>query len=618
MDPLKAGRRLFSQFRIFQREYRALIGFFCFIELQIFQFFQLFSVDPVGRKGRGKACQRNHEREGVGETVLFDHSMNIFFNRPFAPFCQEKGSDILVIHPDIVDWGFHLEKRLILLFLFFTILNLSSQERSFPPVQESYTPLGISDPLMTLPRQIPFENDPEKIIRFFPPLTVSSDQAVSVRLNRVLSGPAFIVTSQGEIPLSLSSFPGGTVIHLVTEQGRVIQGIRYREKESAQGSPLAINVTDAPPNGLFLSLNRPDTLEYKLPRDMLHGTDVVILKVSSSRDLVLTGIKDAPLAVKARPVSQTLSLNAEQSRSDVWSLSPVSGLDEISFSRTPRPAFPEPLPGNLRDILDAPVESWRNGNFEIYFWNDFPHILVWDCLDYGVQNRFFRRLSYFVEKKGFRGSLLSNRELQGLHGWNAHDYRPEDLAEFFNLAEKLNFPLYREEWVMRDILLSNGILERDPEGILIPEKGAVISIARESSPVLRERFLIHEASHGLYFTSAEYREYIARIWEGLTEEDRGMWRFYLGWYGYDPSDEDLMINEFQAYLVQQRSDEASGYFDVRLKNLIRLYPEQKNLLQSGIDDKSGKFQVWSELIGHWLYEKWGIEPGDFFHLYKEI
>ena len=56
---------------------------------------------------------------------------------------------------------------------------------------------------------------------------------------------------------------------------------------------------------------------------------------------------------------------------------------------------------------------------------------------------FFRRLSYFVEKKGFRGSLMTNSELEGMHGWNAHDYRPEDLALFYTVADKQDFPLYQ-------------------------------------------------------------------------------------------------------------------------------------------------------------------------------
>ena len=299
-------------------------------------------------------------------------------------------------------------------------------------------------------------------------------------------------------------------------------------------------------------------------------------------------------------------------------LPPVCGGFPCLLEAEPVPPFPTPLTEDMVEILTAPREKWRNPDFEVYRWCGFPDILVWDCLDYAVQNRFFRRLSYYVEKKGFRGNLLTNRELEGRHGWNAHDYRAEDLADFFQLAEDLDFPLYREEWLMRDILLENGFIIRDKKGTIQEGEGAIISISRESPDFLRERFLVHEASHGLYFTKPEYREFITSVWQGLPDQDKKLWRFFLGWYGYDPEDEDLMINEFQAYSIQQPADQASEYFNTRLTRLTGLYPEQKDLLAEGTGENSGKFQTWSSLLGDWLLEKWGLESGDFFPLNKEL
>ena len=129
---------------------------------------------------------------------------------------------------------------------------------------------------------------------------------------------------------------------------------------------------------------------------------------------------------------------------------------------------------------------------------------------------------------------------------------------------------------------------------------------------------MHESAHGLYFTSAGYRDFVLSVWQGLEEADRALWRFFLGWYGYDPEDEDLMVNEFQAYLVQQRVEDASEYFNIRMKNLLRLYPAQEPLLNRGIGENSESFRAWSGIISHWLMEKWGLEPGDFFPLYKDL
>ena len=75
---------------------------------------------------------------------------------------------------------------------------------------------------------------------------------------------------------------------------------------------------------------------------------------------------------------------------------------------------------------------------------------------------------------------------------------------------------------------------------------------------------------------------------------------------------------FRLIACSRRAKEAAGYFDLRLKNLIKLYPSQKELLERGCDDKSRQFTLWSDEISRWFKEKWGLEAGDFFPLYKDL
>ena len=510
-----------------------------------------------------------------------------------------------------------MEKRAALIFLLAFTMNLAGQETGFPVSDYPYFPMGIENPSFSALPAAPFEQKTVGSLRFYPPLDGRKNRGLSLIVPANLEDPLLFLTDQGILPVDFSGLPEGSSIYIRIPDNLTLQGLSSSDSILSSGSFVDMTRQDPPETGLFMDLADPETLIYRIPPRLRQGEVILTLTVRVSGNLTITGPEETPLRLQPRETKQSVSLFSRAGKTE-WNLSPLEAIRDLTFLMEETPGFPAPLPGNLSDILNTPAANWRNRDFELYRWNDFPGILIWDCLDYDIQNRFFRRLSYFVEKKGFRGSLMTSRELQGLHGWNAHDYRPEDLADFFNLAESQDFPLYDEEWLMRDILVSRGVLIRNPQGILSPGEGAVISISRESSSMLRERFLIHEASHGLYFTSSDYRDFSARMWKGLSDEDRKMWRFFLGWYGYDPSDEDLMINEFQAYLVQQKSEAAPEYFDNKLSNLIGLYPGQRSLLENGTGENREKFSLWSGLFGRWLMEKWGIDAGDFFRLYKDL
>jgi hypothetical protein len=163
-----------------------------------------------------------------------------------------------------------------------------------------------------------------------------------------------------------------------------------------------------------------------------------------------------------------------------------------------------------------------------------------------------------VEKRGFRGRLLRDAELAGRHGWNAHNYRPEGLAPFFTEAERQGLALNEEEQTLREILLANGIIRRVEDGYA-PGDGGVLSISQSSYPLLRELLITHEAFHGVFYEENAFRDGVQEVWQGLNDAERDYWRGLLGYMTYDPTDEYLMVNEFQAYLMQQTLDRVRGY-----------------------------------------------------------
>ncbi|ETZ18676.1 hypothetical protein BDCR2A_00649 [Borrelia duttonii CR2A] len=60
-----------------------------------------------------------------------------------------------------------------------------------------------------------------------------------------------------------------------------------------------------------------------------------------------------------------------------------------------------------------------------------------------------KRMAFFLEKKEFRGRLLSNTELENKVGWGGHDYRLQDIITFFNEAQKSNIKLNKEEITLK-------------------------------------------------------------------------------------------------------------------------------------------------------------------------
>jgi len=218
-----------------------------------------------------------------------------------------------------------------------------------------------------------------------------------------------------------------------------------------------------------------------------------------------------------------------------------------------------PIPANFGTIITYDPARWRNPDYEVFSWSLVPSVLVFDFRTLGVQARFLKRLAFFVEKPNYAGKLWPNFVINPLHGWNAHDYRPKDLAAFFTDAQEQHFPLNPEEVGLQDILVANGIIVRDGNGFS-PGTGAIIGISHEGPYWLRYLLLTHEGYHGIYFTHPDYRNSVHEVWNALPAQQQEFWKIFLGVRGYDAKDDYLVINEFQAYLMQQRLSDINHYY----------------------------------------------------------
>ncbi|HET7839050.1 MAG TPA: hypothetical protein VFL04_04780 [Rectinemataceae bacterium] len=260
-----------------------------------------------------------------------------------------------------------------------------------------------------------------------------------------------------------------------------------------------------------------------------------------------------------------------------------------------------------RVLLSAPAEP--GADYELYRWDILPSVVILDFKDYATQDLYLKRLAFFVEKAGFRGRLAPDDEIAPLHGWNAHDYRAEDLAAFFDRARSEAFPLGQTEKGLEALLLDRGIIVS--KGARIgPGSGALISISRESAAYQRLTLLVHESTHGIFFTDPAYRDFVKSRWAAVTKDERWFWRLYFDWANYDVGSDYLMANEYQAYLLQQPVARAKDYFTKTLPSrLVEKHPERQAPLDAYMLRYGELFAEGASALEAWLARKYGIGAG---------
>ena len=286
--------------------------------------------------------------------------------------------------------------------------------------------------------------------------------------------------------------------------------------------------------------------------------------------------------------------------------------------------FPlDPISANPRAILSYPTASWRDKRYEVFRWDQFPQILIFDTADYAVQDNLFKRLAFFVEKAGFRGRLAKDSEIADLHGWNAHDYRAADLAAFFEAARRSNFPLCTEERELEALLLNTGIITVNSASQISGGAGAIISISRESDKTdkgLRPRFMTHEGFHGIYFVDEDFRNFCRERWDVFPAPAKKFLLSFFDFQAYDTKDADLVVNEFMAHVLQQPVAQASWYFgEFQPSRMIAVSPWRKSSLPEKEEvstdgkpfwpDLAAAFTAEGEVFSRYVNQRWGLSAG---------
>lgn len=282
----------------------------------------------------------------------------------------------------------------------------------------------------------------------------------------------------------------------------------------------------------------------------------------------------------------------------------------IDFSKTEEPSL-IPIPADPGLILSWNKDSWRRRDYELFSWEQFPSVLFFDFADYKTQNLFLTRLAYFVEKAGYKGTLVDDDFVLNKHGYNAHDYKADDLARFFSLVERTGFKITSQEKMLRDILFANGIILRNEEGGIAPGKGAIISVSRESPDYLRYTLMAHESWHGIYFTDEDFRNTVYVSYSLFDPKSMDFLKTYWSTQptlAYDRADEYLMRNEFMAYIMQQQVSQIKQYWVTHAKwNSVQ--KAEKELADYIIATDAQAFEDAAMFLASYAFDRWGLYAG---------
>ena len=260
-------------------------------------------------------------------------------------------------------------------------------------------------------------------------------------------------------------------------------------------------------------------------------------------------------------------------------------------------ALPPSLPQlSLEELLAAnKSDDWRMTRL-----SDNTAVLVIEFPNLLAQGLTFNRVAALIEKRnGARLHALTDPELAALVAstgdntetfYQGHDYTGVDLARFFSLAASQPLSLNAQESRLRSLLLQEGVMrEQGPGNYAAISRQAVISFSavQADNPATpqdetidaarRVSVLLHEFSHGHFFTRPDYQKTCWKFWNDVLDDaERQQFRTYLAMQNYDAANEELMVNEVQALLMHTPDSRAfnaaaMGVDEARLKHWRRRF-----------------------------------------------
>lgn len=213
----------------------------------------------------------------------------------------------------------------------------------------------------------------------------------------------------------------------------------------------------------------------------------------------------------------------------------------------------------------------KNTDLVIWSIEENPEIFIFDFPGLAYQGKSFNRITQFTEQQFTEEypRVLNNHELdqymQAARRTQAdfafgHDILVSEFVKFFNFAIRDKIQLNIEELFIRDFLEKNNLIrfwrgfyqamKPDVVVLSIPQS----QVRNHAEPIVsdgaRLTILTHEMAHAEYYTNPYYRKFCQNFWQNtLDDRQRELFSKFLMTYNYSVTNEELLINEMQAYLM---------------------------------------------------------------------
>ena len=222
--------------------------------------------------------------------------------------------------------------------------------------------------------------------------------------------------------------------------------------------------------------------------------------------------------------------------------------------------------GGFEQILNTKSDA-----LAVWQMTDNPSVYIFDFPGLSYQGRSFNRITQFTEQQTTEPypKVLGNQELaryiEAARRTSAdfafgHDVLISELVQFYNFALRDKVELNVEEIAVREFLVEQGLIRlwrgfyqaMRPDVVVLAVPQTQDRKAGEPmvSPGARYAILLHELAHGEYYSNTHYMKFCQRFWyETLTENQRESFKRFLANFNYAVNNEELLINEMQAYLM---------------------------------------------------------------------
>jgi len=223
-------------------------------------------------------------------------------------------------------------------------------------------------------------------------------------------------------------------------------------------------------------------------------------------------------------------------------------------------------------------------------WVGNEKVLLLTFPDAATQRRALGRASMYIEDPDHRGRVaeaLPAGARGGVANYSGHNARVRELVEFYNAARGDDGDgAWDDERAMMEALVDAGVVRKEkcgrvsvsaewsrrngwdggwdgggwdgedappPTRDVVPE-ACVIAVCASGDAREVQDALLHEAMHGLWYARDDFARWCYDFYLGdaLDDAERATWVEFLRELRYDVSVEEIVVNEFQAYMATER------------------------------------------------------------------